>query len=350
MVKRAIWAGTAVGALILSLTVTPVTADNTCVPNIPAANDCSGIFTAWGDAENADVVIDSGVDGQVFGGSSGSGNAINNRVTLNGGAVENGVYGGNGIDASTNLVVVRDGAVNQTIAGGIGLNSSAGNGILFSGGIANRDLIGGYGRLVRGNRIAVSGGVVERDVVGGENFSGTATCNTVSLRGMPTFGPTTTLYGGRCAHGDCLDVRSGNMLEVSGTMTVRAAVNFQHFNFIPTSGMAGSPMLTTAEAVVLTPAGGDLATVTLSEVTGADPLPVGHQLTLIGRVSTKVGEADFALNGRKFVPGVNDTIRRVPQYGSGRMVRTYDFRLAMTGGILGAEVLGKTGISPELSE
>ena len=87
---------------------------------------------------------------------------------------------------------------------------------------------------------SVFGGYVQ------DAIPGTATGNTVTIKGSPTFGASTSIAGGFNQSPHALDdLRTGNTLNLHSPVTVRWANNFENWNFFLPSTMGnGGTMLT----------------------------------------------------------------------------------------------------------
>ncbi len=281
---------------------------------------------------NSVTIEDSQIDGYISGGF-GAGPTENNRVTVEASQISGFINGGFsflGGHSSGNSVVLRDSSVDGYVSGG-----SVRNG---DGNATN-------------NSVEISGGRIGDYVSGGQVYSGRATDNHVTISHAPSFAAETILYGGLCNHGSaCSDVRSGNRLALASVAAVKGAQNFQHFDFILDETLKGQALLQTTEAVVLTPAGTDNASVDLS-VSGTGPLDAGDKFTLIDRISATGEEDHFDINQQAFAAGSNDEIHNVEQ--KGLVTRTYDFKLKVQEDhALEAEVIGVSGesVSPEAEE
>jgi hypothetical protein len=198
-----------------------------------------------GDTVNGTVYIGT-VNGYVHGGRADTGGsdfatANGNTVKVNsGGKVTGRIYGGY-------VHVADDGST------GIGSASADGNTVEINGGTVLDNIYGGYVESVSrfgvatavGNTVEINGGTVSGHVYGGyaaAYSSDTATGNTVTIRGNPTFGPYTVISGGYSSSGNA---RSGNTLNVHSPITTMDVENFENWNFyLPSSLSAGQAMIT----------------------------------------------------------------------------------------------------------
>jgi len=141
----------------------------------------------------------------LYGGSSGSGNAVSNSVNMSGGTVQVNVYGGSSVSGN-----------------------SMGNSVTISGG------------TVQGNVYGEGGNVYGGYVFDGTSMS-TATNNIVTISGNPVFGPTTGLFGGWTDIGDAF---TGNTLNLySPNVTVASLQNFEYLNFFLPSTMGNAGVM-----------------------------------------------------------------------------------------------------------
>ena len=172
------------------------------------------------------VTISGGTVKDIYGGQSGKGNALNNRVTLDGAASQaNVIYGGR-VEQGTareNAVVMKNGSVTLGIFGGIATvdgGQAQDNHVTMSGGAVGEHLIGGYVQngngAATGNSVIFNGGSVTENVYGGRSVNGPAQNNSVTM----TNGSAKWLLGGYSNSGDA----SGNRVEVSGG-TLSGGVN-----------------------------------------------------------------------------------------------------------------------------
>ena len=172
------------------------------------------------------VTISGGTVKDIYGGQSGKGNALNNRVTLDGAASQaNVIYGGR-VEQGTareNAVVMKNGSVTLGIFGGIATadgGQAQDNHVTMSGGSVGEHLIGGYVQngsgAATGNSVIFNGGSVTENVYGGRSVNGPAQNNSVTM----TNGSANWLLGGYSDSGDV----SGNSVNVSGG-TLSGGVN-----------------------------------------------------------------------------------------------------------------------------
>ena len=172
------------------------------------------------------VTISGGTVRDIYGGQSGKGNALNNRVTLDGAASQTNVIYGGRVEQGTareNAVVMKNGSVTLGIFGGIATadgGQAQDNHVTMSGGAVGEHLIGGYVQngsgAATGNSVIFNGGSVTENVYGGRSVNGPAQNNSVTM----TNGSANWLLGGYSDSGDV----SGNSVKVSGG-TLSGGVN-----------------------------------------------------------------------------------------------------------------------------
>ncbi|MDR0564395.1 MAG: hypothetical protein LBG78_05610, partial [Azoarcus sp.] len=171
----------------------------------------------------------------IYGGDSGTGDALSNAVTLGAsytGTVNSSVYGGSSISGSAdrNSVKLASGTVLDGIIGGNshGANQTASLNIVTVTGGSVWGVAGGQalgtGGMANGNSVEITGGSIIGDgIVGGAGFGG-ATNNTVTLGGSPTLAATAILAGGfdPTASGTG-DYFTGNTLVKNSGVTIAAS-------------------------------------------------------------------------------------------------------------------------------
>ncbi len=178
-----------------------------------------------GDADNNLVIVEESakVMGAVYGGSSVSGAAGDNIVTISGGIVSNSVHGGFSEtgDVYNNSVTVNGESteVKGVIYGGLSNNSDVdANSVTIEegtvgtvyGAFSSADSSGGSGN-VNNNSVEISGGTVNGDVTGARTWSGGACENVVTVTGGIVNGEAESDING--VLGGCSD--SGNAKENS---------------------------------------------------------------------------------------------------------------------------------------
>ena len=164
------------------------------------------------------VTISGGTVRDIYGGQSGKGNALNNRVTLDGAAPQTNVIYGGRVEQGTareNAVVMKNGSVTLGIFGGIATadgGQAQDNHVTMSGGSVGEHLIGGYVQngsgAATGNSVIFNGGSVTNNIYGGMSAAGLAQNNSVTM----TNGSAKWLLGGYSANGNVI----GNSVNVSG--------------------------------------------------------------------------------------------------------------------------------------
>ena len=188
----------------------------------PDAADTSGEKTGFNT-----IMEGSTVNFGVYGGYSGNNNATGNTVTINGGTVGGGLLG------------------NPVIKGGDAMNggSASNNTVTITGGTIDADIWGGHGSTsATGNTVTISGSptftVIGRGIHGGA-ANGDATNNTVNILSSVTLG---YLMGGESYSG----TSSGNTLNIAATgVSVTGLSAFQNLNFyLPTNITTNDTMLT----------------------------------------------------------------------------------------------------------
>ena len=259
------------------------------------------------DARGNSVTISGGMvhtqnhRGNVYGGYASTGSATGNSVTISGGTVEGGIYGGYGNSsgsATNNTVSVSGGTVGD-IYGGYGYNNNAtGNTVSVSGGTAG-SIYGGYSAKggsgsATGNAVSVVGGTVGGDVYGGYSVNNDATGNTVTLQ----YGTFQNVYGGY-SNTAGKDAATGNILNMSPSITVNSATNFSYIN-LGYNGDVGIRALDISGGVTVDTKGYD---VTFSgSISGAGDLAIaGGGMTLSGNNSYS-GDTTFT-EGESLVTG-----------------------------------------------
>lgn len=259
----------------------------------------SGGWSTGGDTVSGNAVTVNGgtVSWDVYGGVSNTGNASGNSVTLNGGDVGLNVFGGlaafgTGF-ANGNTVTVNSsytGTLNTIYGGSTGGGDALGNRVIFDGSSSASAAFGVYGGFVGGpgtgignannNTVEIRGGTVNGMVAGGSvSGTGSAIGNIVTITGAnPLNLSGATLLGGEDFGGSGDDVRSGNTLNLHRQTTVDNLLNFEKYNFyLPSTLAAGQTMLRVSNTADL----GTNANVNVGIAGGSSPLQQGNQVVLI---------------------------------------------------------------------
>ena len=213
----------------------------------------SGSTGGSGDATGNSIELSGGtVTVSVYGGVSAGGNAKGNSVTIGGGSIDakaGNVYGGvtltsESAESSGNYLYIKEsGTVDANAYGGYsGFGSALKNIVTMTGGTIEEGVYGGLAQLggnASGNTVTISGGTINKYVYGGSADSGTASNNTVNIYGG-TFKSDTRLYGGFS------DDSSGNTLNFyTKGITVDKLGYFQNLSFyVPEDTTAGETILT----------------------------------------------------------------------------------------------------------
>lgn len=185
--------------------------------------------------------------GALFPGLALSPGVSNNSVTVNstptaisnviGGIAENYPV----VSAEFNSVTINGGVVTEGVYGGIGngLNPAGHNSVIVTGGSVP-NVFGGLSAVVAAtdNRVEIAGGVVTGEIFGGSGSLG-ATGNTVIVAGGTI---TETVYGGHSQNGDQF---SGNTLHKLAETSLSQIRSFEYVNF-GYSGQASIGELATA--------------------------------------------------------------------------------------------------------
>lgn len=223
--------------------------------------------TAYGDKSpaNDNMVSISGnstkINETVLGAYADSGEAANNKVVITGGTLEaNELLAGamvNG-DAFNNSLEITGGtihmnSVNGTVAGSAH-SQATGNTLTISGGTvtATEGILAAMGYAANNNTLTISGGTIDSPVIvggytvfgAGLDSDGSATGNTVNLKGNPVF-TNASLYGGYKESGTA-DVVTGNTLNVyTKGLSLKNIANFANLNFyLPMTTVNGDKVLT----------------------------------------------------------------------------------------------------------
>ena len=279
--------------------------------NTVIINGGSGFTTIYGgyggNVEQNNVTVNNGtgnivISGFVISGYAGTGNAIDNILTINGGTLNLSAYGGyvaNAVgNAVGNNVTVNGGILKSYICGGYiasGSGNVEGNSVIINGGTCSYNISGGYissgsGDAI-GNSVTINGGIFpSASIIGGVSDTGKAVNNTVTLSGNPDFGAIVDIYGGYNLSGTS-DVFTGNTLNVLnyGGSPAEIVVNFQYYNFT-FSGSQSGPVLTVTRTASLGNGTTGSSIKEINTLTGASVLKTGATVTLIDA-------ANLVLNG-----------------------------------------------------
>ena len=280
-------------------------------------------------ATNNSVTVNGGIIDNEIAGGIGTTTATGNSVTMNAGTLNGGfICGASGGNLTNNKVTINDGTVNGTVFGAIG-DTATNNSVTINGGLII-DISGGWAvnGLSTGNTVTMNSGVTG-SISGGEAFNGsatqnhitivgnshiganvyagyawsdssaTATHNTLTISGTPTFGAT-ALYGGYTTGAGAGDAFSGNTLNLhSANINVAGLRNFQYLNFyLPSTLTSGSTMLFASGTTDLTDGAGRTATVNVGIDGKRSPLRVGDQVILIDAGSLVGTPENTTANGQ----------------------------------------------------
>ena len=255
-----------------------------------------------------------GLSGNVYGGLAEDGAATGNRVTLDGGKLRAayggftfaGTAGGEG-EGLGNSVTVRGGQVAEGVYGGYALEKDAvANLVAVSGGTVSGDVVGGYteqGHTIKNVVTVEDKGNINGNVTAGQSEKGEVRANTITAKGGLVAG---SLFGGRSESGEVRD----NTLMVSGGIVEGNL----------TAGQSGNGEV---RANTLTVEGGEIkGRLTLGQVSG----------TLTGGLSSKGGSVKNAvtLSGGIFTGAVSVT-------GGSSPVKAADNVVNLTGTTKGLE-------------
>jgi autotransporter-associated beta strand protein len=142
------------------------------------------------------------------------------------------------------------------------------------------------------NSVAISGGIVNNNIFGGygyacDDYSASATSNSVTVSGNPTFGAGVKISGGGDPSSSTGDFFSGNTLYKNSDVTIPGAANFETVKF----GYTGDANIT---ALDLTPNGAVGSLVKLD--TGGYDVTFGGVLSGVGGIE-KQGASTLTLTG-----------------------------------------------------
>ena len=166
-----------------------------------------GADTAGNVTGNAVTMSGEGtnVKGNLVAGASKLGDVTGNTVNLNGGSVENFVYGGQATNgrADRNIINVTGGSVGRNIVGGESNKGTDKNQIHVSGGTINGQITGGYStdsastnNVVTVKNVTVTGNIISGYVEKSENaeVSGNAEGNSLTISDSATVNQVTSGY------------------------------------------------------------------------------------------------------------------------------------------------------------
>ena len=264
----------------------------------------NGIISTGEDFDRDWLIVD------LVGGYTLSGNATGNRIYVNGGnfyynlsdsyPYRSYIYGGkadmdNGT-ASDNVIVINSGIIGD-VYGGTGQNS-LNNQVIITGGIVNRVYGGtgyitidnnGIGNQISGNVITINGGTILGEIVAGQlsfdykpgsSEKSFVTKNVINVYGNPNLTEANLLgawgnYGNKSDH--------NNILNLATPITAKNISYFGTLNFfIPASMNSGGTMLTLTDT-----RGTDLrGTAIRAAMQGGSSLDTGDTVTLIQSAGT----------------------------------------------------------------
>lgn len=182
---------------------------------------------------NTVILTNSTVTGTVYGGNSGADSAVQNTVTLHDAQVGGYIFGGYVLsgtgEASDNIVNINGGTMDSVFGGASAAGSSLGNIVTInglgsagspSGTVVNYDVYGGFVNnaadssiTASHNTVNMNGGTVTGNIYGGrvDSGTGTATYNTVNIYGSMVG----NVYGGSTSAGQA----TGNTVNILGHLT-----------------------------------------------------------------------------------------------------------------------------------
>ena len=190
--------------------------------------------TNYGNAIHNKVTIEGGtITGQSYGdyvtggrvSSDSNGKAQNNEVEISGGTVRITVQGGfaQGGETTGNKVTISGGTVTATVEGAYNTGDVANNSVTITGGKLSNLVSGGRGSgSATGNTVAISGGTDSWIIIGGNGMRG-ATGNTVTISGgdlTVTQDRARPIYGGYTDfYDDSPRDATGNTVNLTGNTT-----------------------------------------------------------------------------------------------------------------------------------
>ncbi|AJB45710.1 hypothetical protein CR44_05670 [Campylobacter fetus subsp. testudinum] len=175
-----------------------------------------------------------------FGGYSDTGDVENNTVNISGGTIQYNIYGGHSNKGSANLNIVN-----------------------------------------------ISGGTIGSGIYGGYIYSGlgSATKNTVTISGNPTFEANTIIVGGHKDSGSG-DVTTGNTLNIKiSNLSVNDIANFEFINFYLFDDASKSSSILNLTSTSNTDISASKLSIGLMDNGNTPDLKVGDQIILIGKSS-----------------------------------------------------------------
>ncbi|MDR2066588.1 MAG: autotransporter outer membrane beta-barrel domain-containing protein, partial [Endomicrobium sp.] len=174
-----------------------------------SGGNINGAIGACGGRSNTGIVRDNTMEmtggmitANAYGGY-GVGEAINNRLRIEGGNINGrvGACGGRSINgkAQGNTLEITGGTITKDAYGGYSNTGDAiSNTLKISSGTIKGDVIGGRGSLdANENKVIISGGEILANVYGGRSINGGAVGNIIEISGDAKFSSTNTyIYGG----------------------------------------------------------------------------------------------------------------------------------------------------------
>ena len=212
---------------------------------------------------NVVTITQSDANGDVYGGASfNSGEVSSNKILLTGGRANN-VYGGSAVSGkvSDNIVKISDTTIGGDVIGGFSADGIVqSNEVIFSGGKVTEGITGGFGFKgdVKENRVTLSGNGVVKNVKGGLSANGGAIANSVAIEDTTVTGDvfggkssgnvatknivtlmgesvriSGSIYGGYDEAASSNDVFTGNTLNLTEFRGSMAGIyNFEKYNWV----------------------------------------------------------------------------------------------------------------------
>ena len=218
--------------------------------------DLIGGHSRQGDALENKISMINGrfinTNGEIIGGRAFIGDANANIIDISGGeATAMDVIGGDSDLGNANGNIVRIGNtfgsfIVTTIYGGRSSSGSANNNEVHIDRGAFTDIYGGWSGgdgYATNNKVYIRGGTVNGAIFGGYSQTGFATGNLIDISSTAVLNDTVRLYGGFSETGR--DARSGNTLNIRKPVTIDGLYNFEKFNFyLPADFTANQTMIT----------------------------------------------------------------------------------------------------------
>lgn len=207
-------------------------------------------------------------NGYAAAGNSQDGDSTNNTTNMTGGSVTRGLYGGVSAFGHANNNVVN-------MTGG-SITTSVGTAAIAGGYVSNT----GSSSAASNNTVNISGGSINGDIYGGDSLNGIDANNTVNISGNVTITATSSIYGGNSLNGNI--THPNNTLNLAWAGTISRLGSFEHINFTVNDAVINN---NNTALNITTSANINGSNIKIIAFENTTPLNIGDKITLLSRSS-----------------------------------------------------------------